>query len=239
MNFHFQDKYRRMKKYYILIACVLFVRVCFCNSIHPKPPKTPKGVMKYGISFPKTNHSQKHEFRKWLYNEEAYVLYPKTDDRFGRFRGVNMYHRKLKNGESKMPDSIVADFSVEKITVKNDNYVIGKRFMQKRTIFLIDILPVEADVRYPSHIRLISIEEKGEKTKNINEGDTLRLDIQPFFDRDLYEPDESGHTVIFQAHESRYSLVYENLWVVLINFQGYNWFWSPDIKGLCYVGNSH
>ena len=218
----------------LLLSNLVYSQDAIARNKHEKPPR-------YGIIFyKKTNKpywNQRGQLKKYLmqYNNTKH----QTQDRLGKLYCENLHYLDTLSGRTRLPDSLQLDFIIKGIEKKQDNFQVVNGHLSRTTIYLIDIEPKYTSNQYPKHMRILSVEKNNKKSLNkIKKDSTYKIIIYPFFYVDVFSAyfNEGKYvSPVLQPLQSKYPILYDNIWIPYIDFTPYNWFWSPNIVGECYI----
>lgn len=225
-----------MKKIGLLIIILTLSNSAYCQDFTTIIKKTPK----YGIMFSKKNNkpywNQRKHFKYYLshYNRMDHPI----QDRCGKLYCDYLQNMDTLSGRTRLPDSIQHVFIIKRIEKKKDNYQIRKGHLRRTAIYLIDIEAEQTSSQYPPKMRVLSVDNVDKKTlKKIKLDSSYRMIVYPFFYVDAssaYFDDGKLVNPTMQPLQSKYPIIYDNIWIPYLDFTPYNWFWSPNIVGIFY-----
>ena len=201
----------------------------------------PCAFNQYGIVFTHQGIPYKNQKEHFLYflehiNHDDYPI----QDKLGKISfGKEKKIEKQGDGVLYIEDSIKSVFKIISIEKKRNNYQSVKNKLVRRTIYLIDIECVsDKKEQCPQYIRLLSVDTSYTKKRSkIKVGRTYKMTIHSFFSYDfLCKKDQEGNFIYTVRAPKTFSesFLYENIWVAYIDFISYNWFETPNLKGLYY-----
>ena len=223
-----------MKKYLLVFIFLFYLYFSFSQR-HVNVLKKDK----YGIVFKNYNGNPYLNQRKHLLKYLEEITNVSRQDKLGKFAYIDSNRFDIFNMKT-IQDSINSYFRVKNIIIKNDNYQNVNGKLKRRTIYLIDLECVEYDsLNCVQFIRLISVDSQCLKNTNkIKVGEIYKMKLYSYFQKDIVSPYVKDGVLVYQVRAPNsffYSIIYMNIWVVKIDFNSYNWFESPNLKGLYYI----
>lgn len=178
-----------MKKNLKIIIIIVFVLVSL-NSISQHKYDLSYNY-KYGVKYlDLKNKNDKENLKRYLYlyknsfsKNDNLVSY---DDRLGDIKiiiGLKWGVPEIKLEK----DTLKSIFKIKRIEKKTNNWQLINDEIIRRTIYLIDVTPLDQTSSYPSYIRIISLEPLGLKSENkIKVGDKLEMTLLSHFENDFW-----------------------------------------------------
>jgi hypothetical protein len=174
----------------------------------------------------------------FLENTEKYPL--QFFDKRGKFK---KFSDDIFNLESTnrflLPDSITGIFKVARITERQGNYYLKEGEIADRIVHFIDIESTSTnDTICPMYMRLISVDNPETNGEKIKIGESYKMKIYSFFKEDCCMSKNENGEIIYSIRppdNGAHSFLFEDMWMIDMDLGNYNFFETPNLKGLYYL----
>lgn len=221
----------------ILVVVLLNINI----NVFPQATHVISPSGKYGVEYLNIKSKNKKKHLKLFLQSDKYFNARKQSDYYSYDKFKEIYSMFFKNFCHEnfvlLNDSLKSGFEVIKIEKKTNNWELINDKVVKRTIYLIDVTPLDQTSSYPSYIRIISVEPLDYKRNNIIKvGEKVEMTLYSYFEKDCCTCIDENNVLYRSRYKNQFlaNVFFNDIWIVKIDINNYNYYKTNNLIGLNY-----